>query len=589
MMENKPRLFVKFSIVSSIITVVTVIFLLLYALKLIPEPNGDINLVLLAAAALFLAAWGVNILLFRLKTVVPLEASLAIMEKNAAKNLARSVKPTGKGELKDVIRCFYAVTNDLRQLVMDIENEGENLDDVGFDLLTRMEEIAGAISEIGEAIDVIKAKTTVQISSVQGTNAAMEQITVNIAELNDHVEIQSSSVAQSSSAIEEMLKNISSTSRICQANAENVERLADASGVGRSGLEEVANDIQGIARESAGLLEINSVIQSIASQTNLLSMNAAIEAAHAGEAGKGFAVVADEIRKLAENSAEQSQTIGKVLKKITDSITLIQKAAEGVLDKFGAIDTGVKVVLQQEEQIRNAMDDQSAGSKQILEALDRLNDITRQVKAGAGEMQRESREVIQEGKNLDAAAEEISWGIEEIAARTTQVDTAVENLRETAGLNRSNVEAFGKAISRFTISSEFYKWNDSYVAGVKLMDARHKRLFEAVNRLLDACEQGKGKEELKNSLDFLTAYTVKHFSEEEALQKKYHYPEYQSHYQIHENFKKTVQVCAEALDAQGPTEAMLESLKKEVGDWLVNHVAKVDIKMAAYLKSAGAS
>jgi methyl-accepting chemotaxis protein len=588
MSGNKGRLFVKFSVVSLILAVVTAVFLFLYAVNVISEPNGDIKLVLIIAAALVLVIGGVNILVFRLRTVAPLEESLEIMEKNAAGDLAHSIKLTDSGELKDVIRFFHTVANDLRQLVMTIENEGENLDDVGFALISRMDQIAGAIEEIGAAIEVIRERTTVQINSVQGTNAAMEQITANIAELNDHVEIQSGSVAQSSSAIEEMLTNISSVARICQANAENVEHLAEASGVGRTGLEEVAQDIQEIARESEGLLEINGVIQSIASQTNLLSMNAAIEAAHAGEAGKGFAVVADEIRKLAENSAEQSQTIGKVLKKITDSITLIQKAAEGVLGKFGAIDSGVKVVLQQEEQIRNAMDEQSAGSKQILEALERLNDITRRVKTGAGEMQQGSRAVIQEGKNLDAAAEEISQGIKEIASRTTQVNAAVENLRETGGTNRSNVEALGKAVSRFKISSEYYKWDDSFVTGIKLIDARHMRLFEAVNRLLDACDQGKGKEELKHALDFLSAYTVKHFSEEEALQQKYNYPEYPAHRRIHENFKTTVQGCADELNAQGPSEAMLERLKKEVGGWLVKHVKVMDIKLAAFLKSAGA-
>ncbi|MDR1862402.1 MAG: bacteriohemerythrin [Treponema sp.] len=586
MQKNKNGPVIKSGVLAVIIAAGAATFFSFWGIKFVPESRSGILGLAFLGAGLILA---VSFLVFRLAAASPLGKSLEAMEKNAAGDLSCSVGLKAPGEPGRIARAFDALADSLRQLVATIEIEGENLDDVGFELISRMGETAGAVGEISAAIAAIKERTGVQIASVRGTNAAMEQITANIAGLNDQVEIQSESVAQSSSAIEEMLANISSVARICQANADNVERLAEASGVGRTGLEEVAHDIQEIARESEGLLEINGVIQNIASQTNLLSMNAAIEAAHAGESGKGFAVVAGEIRKLAENSAKQSKTIGRVLKKITDSITLIQKAAEGVLGKFGAIDSGVKIVLEQEEQIRNAMDEQSEGSKQILEALERLNDITHRVKSGAGEMQQESRAVIQEGKNLEAAAKEISQGIAEISSRTGLVNGAVEHLREIGGKNRSNIETLGRVVSRFTISSSYYKWDDSFVTGIKLIDARHKRLFEAVNRLLDACDQGKGSEELTKALAFLSDYTVKHFSEEEALQQKYRYPEYPAHHQLHEAFKKTVRDCAAAISSQGPSEEILELIKKEVGGWLVTHVKVVDIKLAAFLKSAGAS
>jgi methyl-accepting chemotaxis protein len=557
-------------------------------LRLFPGLAGTIYLPLLVLVFSLTAAV-LNIAVFWVTTAFPMRKSLEIMEKNGAGDLSHSVPLKASGELGAIIRSFNAVTDSLRRLVITIETEGENLDDVGFDLSSHMSETAVAVDEIGQATESIKERTGLQIASTQETNAAMEQITVNIVALNEQVEIQSGSVARSSQAIEKVLANINSAAKICQANAENVKRLAEASEVGRSGLEDVAHDIQGIARESEGLLEINDVIQSIASQTNLLSMNAAIEAAHAGEAGKGFAVVADEIRKLAENSAEQSKTIGTVLKKITDSISLIQKAAEGVLDKFGAIDSGVRSVLEQEGQIRESMEEQSAGSRQILEDLEQLNEITRRVKAGAGEMQKESRGVIQEGKNLEAAAADISRGVTEIAAGIVHVNNSVEHLREIGGKNRSNIEILGKATSQFAISSKYYQWDDSFVTGIKLIDARHMRLFETVNRLLDACDQGKGQEELTKSLAFLTEYTIKHFSEEEALQQKYGYPEYQAHRQIHENFKKTVGEFAQELKAKGPSQAMLEQIKTQVGGWLVTHVKVVDTKLGTFLKSIGVS
>jgi methyl-accepting chemotaxis protein len=549
---------------------------------------ADPPAVILAALVLSCIIAALHGLIFKALVVLPLSRSAGVMKKVGEGDISQSIVIKRSDELGLIARSFNRTAEQLKHLVMTVENEGEDLDDVGFELTSHMEETAGAVAEISASIEAIRDRTGVQTVSVDQTNGAMEQITANIAGLNDQVVVQSDSVSQSSSAIEEMLANINSVARICQMNMENVERLAEASGVGRSGLEEVAADIQEIARESAGLLEINGVIQNIASQTNLLSMNAAIEAAHAGEAGKGFAVVADEIRKLAENAAEQTKTIGSVLKKITGSITVIQEAADGVLGKFEAIDTGVKTVLDQEEHIRNAMEEQTIGSKQILEAVERLNEITRRVKSSASDMQEESGEVIREGKNLKIAAAEISSGVNEIAARVNMVNQSVEHLREIGNKNRDNIEALGNAVSPFMISSKFYRWDDSFVSGVRLIDARHKRLFEAVNRLIDACEQGKGKEELEKSLVFLSNYTIKHFSEEEALQQKYGYAEYPAHRALHEAFKKTVREFAAELKSKGPSEDLIERLKREVGGWLVTHVKVVDLKMAAIIKANGA-
>jgi methyl-accepting chemotaxis protein len=213
----------------------------------------------------------------------------------------------------------------------------------------------------------------------------------------------------------------------------------------------VATDIQEIARESEGLLEINAVMENIASQTNLLSMNAAIEAAHAGEAGKGFAVVADEIRKLAESSGEQSKTISSVLKKIKESIDKITKSTDAVLNKFEAIDTGVKIVADQEENIRNAMEEQGEGSKQILDAIGQLNDITQLVKSGSVEMLEGSKEVIQESKNLEMVTQEITNGMNEMATGADQINAAVTRVNTISGQNKESIDVLVKEVSRFKV------------------------------------------------------------------------------------------------------------------------------------------
>ena len=366
-------------------------------------------------------------------------------------DLTRRVSLRGKDEIADIGASLNHSTGNVCSLVRTIKEKTESLSETGATLAASMCQTAAAVNQITVTVENIKERAINQSASVTETNATMEQISSNINNLSSHVENQSAAVRQSSSAVEEMLTNIQNVAQTLIKNAENVKDLAKASDTGRSGLQEVASDIQEIARESEGLLEINAVMENIASQTNLLSMNAAIEAAHAGEAGKGFAVVADEIRKLAESSGEQSKTISAVLKKIKESIDKIRISTSTVLDKFEAINRGVETVSQQEDRIRASMEEQNAGSKQILDTLGRLNGLTAQVKAGSDEMQEGSRQIIQESRNLGQAAAEISGGMSEMANGAAQINTAVHQVNETSGQNKRNIEVLAIEIGKFRI------------------------------------------------------------------------------------------------------------------------------------------
>lgn len=198
-------------------------------------------------------------------------------------------------------------------------------------------------------------------------------------------------------------------------------------------------------------MEISQVIQKIASQTNLLSMNAAIEAAHAGESGKGFAVVADEIRKLAESSSSQTKTIASVLRNIKDSMTVIIRFSEEVVTKFLTIETGIKTVAEQEDGIRRAMEEQSEGSKQVLEAITILNEITQKVRASSSEILTGSNQVSKEARNMSAITEEITSGMNEMASGAEQVNIAVTTVNELSIENKNSIGSLLNEVNKFKV------------------------------------------------------------------------------------------------------------------------------------------
>jgi len=366
-------------------------------------------------------------------------------------DLTKRIENNSKDEIGVLSRYFNNTLDKIRDLVVRIKDESQQLSEIGSNLENNMNQTAAAVNQITANIQSIKQRIINQSASVSQTNATMEQVTENIHKLNGHVENQSMHISRASSSIEEMVANIKSVTNTLVKNTANVMTLSGASEDGRTGLVNVSDDIREIARESEGLLEINSVMENIASQTNLLSMNAAIEAAHAGEAGRGFSVVADEIRKLAESSSEQSKTIGTVLKKIKDSIDTITSSTENVLNKFSAIDSGVKIVSEQEGLIRTAMEEQETGSKNVLEGVEQINVLTRQVKTGSSEMLSGAKEVIHESTNLEKLTQEITSGINEMAAGADQINVAVNHVNDISGLNREGIDALIKEVSRFKV------------------------------------------------------------------------------------------------------------------------------------------
>jgi methyl-accepting chemotaxis protein len=366
-------------------------------------------------------------------------------------DMTRRLEIERKDETGTLAEFFNLTFEKIGVLLKGIKAKALALSDTGEELHVTMKETSRAIGNINSNIDSMRGRVLTQVDEVNAATASLERIISGLGTLNGHIDVQADSVSQSSSAIEQMLANIRSVTDTLVKNTANINSLAEASKTGRADLQKVSLDIQEIARESEGLLEINSVMQTIASQTNLLAMNAAIEAAHAGISGKGFAVVADEIRNLAENSGKQSKTISAVLKKIKSSIDAITKSTGVVLERFSAMGREVEVVSDQEMHIRNAMEEQGVGSQHILKAITQLNSVTGLVQGASSEMTIASKEVKNQSLKLKKISGEVAEGMDDMTKSAEMITTAVTRVQEIGHENRENISNLDGEIARFKV------------------------------------------------------------------------------------------------------------------------------------------
>ena len=358
----------------------------------------------------------------------PISGLVKTFETGSSGDLRIRTRPETTDEIGSAMKASDGFFTLLRANMTDLQSLLEGLMALKESLTAQVNETVTAIGQISANTVRMKERIGEQGVNVTETAASIEQLARNIDSLGNQIQRQSEEVEHSRKAIEELLGVNREIVGATDANSRNAESLVNMVEKSQSALRTMIEEIGVISNSSEHLAEANELIANVSSQTNLLAMNAAIEAAHAGDAGRGFSVVADEIRKLAEMSAEQSKTIRENQARTLKSIALIAKDSNSVERSFADIQKAV----QQADELNRKMREYTARSddngSRVSNALESIWEITASVRSSSEEMRQGNEEMLQAVTQLRRISVDIDGAMTELHAGIHTVTEASENL-----------------------------------------------------------------------------------------------------------------------------------------------------------------
>ncbi len=381
----------------------------------------------LLLAVLLAAVLAIQVSSFLLK---PINEVLRISGALADMNFEVEITRFSKDEIGSVQRALMIIRDNFRKGIRDLNGHLSKLTNIGKTLDNAMSKSTDGLAVINQNMDFVQSQSNLQLESVQQTSDSVETIVQNINSLNRAVQIQSENIIESSAAIEEMVANIQSIRSVVNKVSVTAGTLAKSSELGQGKMSQLVGKLQQVSEQSKALQEANRTISNITSQTNILAMNAAIEAAHAGEAGKGFAVVAGEIRKLAEMSDKESVSISNEIKKMEEIIKEIELASGETSKSINVMFNEVNNMETAFETVNNAVEEQALGGKQILESLKNIEETTREVSNESGKIQDVSSLIYEEIDKLKSISKEVNESVQGVREANKSISEVLQDAQK---------------------------------------------------------------------------------------------------------------------------------------------------------------
>lgn len=554
------------------------------------------------------------------------------------------LSPKNQDDIGKTILSMNGMVDHLKTMINHIKGSIANSKEQSETLSANMEESAATINEIVANIKSVEENVTRQYEQVSQTeelnskqNASVDGISGEIAsvlnktrDLESMIRHQASSVEQIATAIQEMSATIQNVSNVTQKADESTQAVTKAASKSKAVITTTTGNMQRVLESIKTINGFVSIISNIADQTNLLAMNAAIEAAHAGDVGRGFAVVAEEIRKLAEISNTQAVNATKSLKEIDEHINETAKNLGQTEDSFNILASEFESVSNIIAQVRHSAEEQTLASSEIVNAVTEVSGVTQNVKANYGDINNAldhmqgnvdilkdvSKRTISSVDALKQISEEITQSMAEMGIGAGELNVVTQNIvgltlktsegiklleNEINSFNTDNASDGRRSTpsNRHTSPSmnvpslerkkrtveKLIEWTDELSVAVDVFDKEHMKLVDLVNRMHEAMMTGEGKDVIMGVLQDLITYTAEHFKHEEKLMREHNYPGYNVHKQQHETLVQRV------LELQKQYKDGTLMLSVEVfnflRDWLEKHILGSDRKYGPFFNDKG--
>jgi methyl-accepting chemotaxis protein len=438
----------------SVTCIIAVVLLVLAPIVRFQQHDTHAKLI---TAVLPLFIYGLFFSLFNVLTIIYSFGRRIMLVQQIVRKLANgdyrqdTVVAWTRDELSLLLQDFNTFLTFNKTFLNDLNKSVTVSTDTAEALSSNMKMTSSAVKAITESVSSVQSYIQNQSDGILKMQATLQRIAQNIESLDTNIETQAYSIGGSVSTIEQMVMNIQSVTDTVKDTFDSIGNLNNAADAGNTAVFTTHTIVKNINEQSEGLLEASSVIQHIASQTNLLAMNAAIEAAHAGDVGKGFAVVADEIRKLAEESSAQGKNITAVLKTLKMKIEELASTADTTSVQFAEIMRLLSTVNRGSNAIMESMTKQNDGNTQVLESIKKISAITAQVKEGSLEILTDNTEVSREMSKLVESSRHIDSTIHSVSDDTERIRSVINEVSDSSTRNRQAAQQVMKYLEQLSL------------------------------------------------------------------------------------------------------------------------------------------